>query len=160
MKASSTTGVLPLLLEDIEVGLELESEATTVDEDEIRTFAERWDPQVFHVDPEAGRASIFGGLVACSAHVFSIQSRLAHRLSPPFLVLAGLGARELRFENPVRPGDRLVLRARVVAKRVARRGDRGVVEQELRIVNQRGETAMRMLGSVLVAGRAYSEVAS
>jgi acyl dehydratase len=144
----------PLLFEDIAVGLALESPVFCVEADEIRSFAERWDPQPFHVDPEAARDSVFGGLVACSAHVFSIQSRLAHRLRPTFAVLAGLGAREMRFEHAVRPGDRLVLLSRVLEKRVSRsRGDRGVVGQELRVVNQRGEIAMRMLGSVLVARR-------
>jgi acyl dehydratase len=154
MNTALPSGVDPLRFEEIELGLELQSEPFTVEADEIRRFAERWDPQPFHVDPEAGRTSVFGGLVACSAHIFSIQSRLAHRLSPTYSVLAGLGARELRFENPVRPGDRLTLHSRVVAKRLASRGDRGIVEQELRLVNQRGETAMRMLGSVLVAGGA------
>ena len=67
------------------VGTFVLSEAAIID------FASAWDPQPFHTDPEAARASVFGGLVASSAHLFAICTRLFFDHADPIRVVAMLG---------------------------------------------------------------------
>ena len=65
--------------EDIELGVEHEVGRHTPSRDEIIRFARQWDPQPFHVDEEAARASVFGGLSASSCHTYSISSLIFSR---------------------------------------------------------------------------------
>ena len=58
--------------DDHVVGAEMTCASHAVSADEIKEFAGRWDPQPWHVDEEAAASSVFGGLTACSAHIFSI----------------------------------------------------------------------------------------
>lgn len=141
--------------EDLQVGdLARSAESFEVLRDEVVAFARRWDPQPFHTDERKARESIFGGLTACAAHVFAIQSRLACALEPRFALLAGLGNDGFELSAPVRPGDRLGLVRRVTGKRASRsKPDRGIVEIELELVNERGEVAFRSRGRIMVARR-------
>ena len=65
--------------EDIEVGETIEVGRHAVSREEIIRFAEQWDPQPFHIDEEAARDSIFGGLSASSCHTYSISSLIFSR---------------------------------------------------------------------------------
>jgi acyl dehydratase len=151
----STPAVAVAYLEDLAVGDEAWSAETfEVLRDEIVAFARRWDPQPFHVDEAAARDSIFGGLMASSAHLFAIQCRLALTVDPLLAVLAGLGNDGLELLLPTRPGDRLRLQRRIVGKRESKtKPDRGIVRIGHEIVNQRGEVVCRALGRVMVARR-------
>jgi len=142
-------------LEDLVVGDEAWSAETfELERDEIVAFARRWDPQPFHLDEEAAKASIFGGLTASSAHLFAIQCRLALTVDPLLAVLAGLGNDGLELLLPTRPGDRLRLLRRVVSKRESKtKPDRGIVQIGHEIVNQHGEVVCRALGRIMVARR-------
>ena len=144
-----------LHFEDLQVGDQARSAETfEVQRDEIVAFAQRWDPQPFHTDERAARESIFGGLSACAAHVFAIQSRLACAMEPGLALLAGLGNDGFELSAPVRPGDRLQLVRRITGKRASRsKPDRGIVEVEMDLVNQRGEVAFRSRGRIMVARR-------
>ena len=144
-----------LYFEDLQVGDAARSaESFEVRRDEVVDFARRWDPQPFHVDERAAEQSIFGGLTACAAHVFAIQSRLAASVEPRWALLAGLGNDGFDLLAPVRPGDRLELVRRVTGKRASRsKPDRGIVEIEVELVDQRGEVAFRARGRVMIARR-------
>lgn len=75
---------------------------------EILEFAERWDPQPYHTDPEAAEASVFGGLVASGMHTLLALVRAEHdAVLGHTAAAAGVGIDRLRFLAPVRPGERL-----------------------------------------------------
>ena len=76
--------------EDIEVDARLESPWVVVSAEDIVSFAEAWDPHPFHLSVDAGERSIFGGLAACAAHIFALQSRLTHDLPAQAALVAGL----------------------------------------------------------------------
>ncbi|MEO5575808.1 MAG: MaoC family dehydratase [Gaiellaceae bacterium] len=135
-----------LFLEDFEPGEVLELGSHTVSEEEILAFARQWDPQPFHVDPEAAKDSVFGGLIASGWHTGSLWMRLYvdatlgradSRGSP--------GIEELRWLAPVRPGDTLSGRLTVLETTPsASRFDRGTVRIRGEMVNQDGVTVMSM----------------
>ncbi len=141
--------------EDIEVGSRFESPWHTITAEEIVCFARDWDPYPFHVDAEAAADSFFGGLTACAAHLFALQSRLAHDLLDDVALLAGLGGEGMNLLAAVRPGDRLQLVRTYTDKRPSRsRTDRGVVGIEHTLENLEGEVVYRTQGKILVARRA------
>ena len=96
--------------------------------EDIIAFARVWDPQPFHVDAKVARQSPFGGLVASSAHLFAIVTRLFHDHEDRIQVRAMLGKDKLRLPNPGRAGDTLCYHTRCIGKREsARRRQLGIV---------------------------------
>lgn len=129
--------------EDYRPGLVLEFGAATVSAEEIVEFGRRFDPQPFHVDAEAAARSPFGGLIASGWHTGGLMMRelVEHYLSPASLGSPGLD--ELRWLQPVRPGDRLTVRVTVLqARRSQTKPDRGLVRSLLEVLNQRREVVM------------------
>ena len=86
---------------------------------EIIAFAKTWDPQPFHTDVEAAEHSPFGGLVASSAHLFAICTRLFFDHHDRIDVLAMLGKDKLRLPGPARAGTTLTYRTRCIGKRAS-----------------------------------------
>lgn len=143
-----------LYLEDYFAGRRSRSPHYHVRREEIIEFARRWDPQPFHVDEESARASVHGGLIACSAHIFAIFCHLSNGLPEKTAALAGLGFDEMRLLRPVRPGDVLHLESECVETRRSRsRPDRGVVRSRARLVNQRGEDVFSVISTFLIRAR-------
>ena len=95
--------------------------------EDIVTFARVWDPQPFHTDAEAAAHSPFGGLVASSAHLFAICTRLFFDHEDRIDVLAMLGKDKLRLPNAARAGTTLTYRTRCTAKRESSRPTRGII---------------------------------
>jgi len=140
--------------EDLDIGATAVSRPYDVAEEEIIAFARQFDPRPFHVDRDAAAASIFGGITASSAHIFSIATRLTIELAPWFRVLAAMGFDETRFPNPVRPNDRLVFTIRVDNKRISQsRTDRGIVHCIGTLCNHKHEIVMERGATLLVARR-------
>ena len=111
-----------------------------VTEEEIISMAQKWDPQPFHVDPVAAKASIFGGLVASSAHAFPIYVWLGQQGERKVAAISALGFDKLRFLSPIRPGDTLRYEYSCLEKRrSASRPFAGIVCCEGRLYNQRDE---------------------
>lgn len=109
-------------------------------EEEIISMATKWDPQPFHVDPVAAKESIFGGLVASSAHAFPIFVYLGQQSGKKVAAISALGFDKIRFSAPMRPGDELRYEYCCLEKRVS--GSRpyaGVVCCEGRLINQHDE---------------------
>lgn len=144
-----------LHFEDVEPGLRLESPFYTVERDEIVRFARDWDPYDFHLDEAAAERSIFGGLCACTAHIFAISSRLSHELPGELAMVAGLGGDGLQLLAPVRAGDRVRLVRRFTKTRASRsRPEVGIVTIEDTLESEDGRAVFRTSGSMLVARRA------
>lgn len=131
--------------EDYSPGATYDCGTVSVDEDEILSFAKSFDPQPFHVDPDAAARGPFGGLIASGWHTAALVMRqlVDHYLS----AVGGLpspGIDELRWPNPVRPGDTLRVQATVADKRRSNsRPDRGIVTTAIEAVNQDGQPVMR-----------------
>ena len=143
-----------LYFEDIEVGDSRRAGPYFVSKAEIIQFAKQYDPRPFHIDEEAAARSVFAGLSASAAHTFAIYIFLTDKLQPPIHALAGLGYDELRLPNPVRPGDDLELESITVEKRESKsKPDRGTLRNQIHLRNQKGETVLQCIGSVLVAKR-------
>ena len=129
-----------------------------VEEAEMISFASRFDPQPFHTDPEAGKRSIYGGLIASGWHSASLMMRLFvdHYLSH-VASLGSPGVDELKWLKPVRPGDTLALRITVSeTKRSRSKPDRGIVYSYVEALNQKEEIVMTMKALNFIACRDLS----
>jgi acyl dehydratase len=126
-----------------------------VEADEIISFAKRFDPQSFHVDPEAAKRTPFGGLIASGWHTSALMMRLSfeHYLSH-VASLGSPGIDELRWPKPVRPGDTLSLRVTVLKAVPSRsKPDRGVVTSLIEVLNQANEVVMSLKAINLILRR-------
>jgi len=133
--------------EDFEPGQVYELGSHTVTEQEILDFARQWDPQPFHVDPEAAKSSPFGGLIASGWHTGSMWMRLfVDSLLSGAAALGSPGIEELRWLAPVRPGDMLSGRLVVLETSPSQRNpSRGTIRSRGEMVNQDGVTVMAMV---------------
>ena len=130
--------------EDYVPGQVHEFGSIAVTEDEVVSFASRYDPQPFHTDRDAAQRTQFGGLIASGWQTAGWMMRLVvdHYLSH-VASLASPGLDELRWTQPVRPGDTLSVRATIVETRAsASKPDRGLVRTLFEVLNQRGEVVM------------------
>jgi acyl dehydratase len=139
--------------EDYVPGSTYEFGSILVEEEEIIAFAKRYDPQIFHTDPFAARNSIYGGLIASGWHTAALAMRLLvdHYVSHT-ACLGSPEADKLRWLKPVRPGDRLSVRVRVLETRCsASKPDRGIVRSSVEVLNQDREVVMsRMSVSIML----------
>ncbi len=119
--------------------------SVSVSEDEIVSFARQFDPQPFHVDPGAAARGPFGGLIASGWHTAALVMRqLVDHYLPEEASLGSPGLDEMRWPDPVRPGDTLRVRASVVeTRRSLSKPDRGIMKTAIEAVNQDGRTVMR-----------------
>jgi acyl dehydratase len=132
--------------EDFEEGQVVELGAHTVTEEEILDFARRWDPQPFHVDPDAARESVFGGLIASGWHTGSLWMRMyVDSLLDGTASMGSPGIEELRWLAPVRPGDTLTGTLTVLETTPSERdATRGTVRIRAEMTNGDGVVVMRM----------------
>ncbi|MBY0570841.1 MAG: MaoC family dehydratase [Burkholderiaceae bacterium] len=120
----------------------------TVTEEEIIHFAQQFDPQSFHVDKDAAKASIFGGVIASGWHTCSMIMRM---VVDGFIAdsssMGSPGVDEVRWILPVRPGDTLTVSAETVSvKPSTSKPDRGVVNTVWKAVNQNGQLVCTING--------------
>ena len=142
--------------EDFAVGKMLDVGSRTVTAEEIVAFATQFDPQPFHVDADAAKASIYGGLIASGWHTVALVMRM---MCDSYLLDAtsagSPGVDQLRWLKPVRAGD--TIRAQLVTTDVrasTSKPDRGIVGSEWRVYNQHDELVMTMRGMGLFLRRA------
>ena len=140
-----------LYLEDLSPGQRFASASLELDADAIREFAARYDPQPFHLDHEAARSTLFGGLAASGWHTASLTMRLL--VNSDFKLVGGLigaGIDELRWPRPTRPGDRLSVEVEVLEITPSQsKPERGMVRVLITTSNQQGETVQSCIGRVL-----------
>ena len=140
--------------DDYQAGTVEEYGAITVSEEEILEFARRYDPQPFHIDPEAARRSPYGGLIASGWHTSALMMRM---LTEHYLGASSLGSPgidELRWPAPVRPGDTLNLRVSILETRLSRsKPDRGILRSRVQVVNQDGAIVLDATAVNLIAVR-------
>jgi acyl dehydratase len=134
-----------LYFEDFYVGQRFDSVGTyKVTAAEIKEFGEKYDPQPFHLDEAAGEGSFFHGLAASGWLTAAIVMRLRVLSIKVAGGMIGAGAEEMRWTEPVRPGDTLRTEIEVVGVRHAKkRKEYGVVTTTTKAINQREQVVMR-----------------
>ena len=127
--------------EEWEIGAEFESPARTVTEADIVQFAGlSGDYNPLHINEEYCKTTIFGGRIAHGPLVYAIAAGLLFQLHLyDDTLIAFLGFEDLRFTKPVKPGDTIHARVKVLEKTETSRADRGVMKRQLQVFNQRGE---------------------
>ena len=130
-----------MYFEDFEPGQSFRTGTRTLTEAEIIAFASQWDRQEFHLDAEAAKESIYGGLIASGWHTLLIAFDLVVEAAVWTDSSQGSpGMEEVRWLKPVRPGDTLSVEFSVVSATPSRsRADRGYVVWDHRVLNQEGE---------------------
>lgn len=134
--------------EDFPVGHQMDFGGMPVDREAVIAFARQFDPQPFHVDEEAAKASLFGGLCASGWHTCAMAMRMmcdGYLLEAASLGSPGIDA--LRWLQPVFPGDTLRLRMQVLAARpMASKPHVGLVRSQWTMFNQHDAPVMTMEG--------------
>jgi len=115
-----------------------------VEEEEVLKFARRYDPQLFHINAEAAKKSPYKGLIASGWQTCSFVLReLVEHYFSPVSSLGSPGIDELRWILPVRPGDKLMVRATTIETKLSRsKPDRGIVRTFIEAINQQQEVVM------------------
>lgn len=147
--------------EDFTPGLTFNTAGVTVTESQIVDFALKFDPQPFHLDAEAAKQTIFGGLIASGFHTMALTFRLYVQMN--VLGAASLGSPgldEVRWLKPVRPGDTIRVAVEVLDVVPSRsKPNRGVVVVQYTTLNQWGEPVMTIKAKQLMARRPEAEPA-
>jgi acyl dehydratase len=145
---------MTIYFEDLAVGDTWKSDGYEVTESEIIEFAEQYDPQWFHTDPErAAEESIYGSLIAAGFHTAAISTRLfVDCFLSETATLGGKGIDKLRWHEPVRPGDRLSIRAEILELEPETES-RGLARIRIETSNQDGEVTLSMIPLVMFARR-------
>ena len=127
-----------------------------VDEERIKSFAAEFDPQPFHLDDAAARATLFRGLAASGWHTAAVTMRLL--VDNEFQLAGGIigaGFDELRWPLPVRPGDTLRVECEVLEVRPSKsRPEQGLVKLRTTTFNQNDQPVQISVGNLVVPRRA------
>jgi acyl dehydratase len=142
-------------LEDFAAGQSYRSGRLRVEEQRVKSFAAEFDPQPFHLDADAARGSIFGGLAASGWHTAAMTMRLLVESEfKPAGGIIGAGFDEFRWPAPVRPGDELHLDIEVLEVRPSKsRPSQGMVKVRTTTRNQKGEAVQVSVGNLVVPRR-------
>ncbi|MCU6618207.1 MaoC family dehydratase [Achromobacter mucicolens] len=141
----------PLIyLEDLSVGDVFVSKTHALDAAQIIDFASQFDPQPFHLDPEAARDTLFQGLAASGWHTAALTMKLLVESFPVARGVIGAGA-ELAWPLPTRPDDVVKVTSTVLSITPSRsKPDRAIVVVESITSNQRDEALQKLTSKVVV----------
>ncbi len=145
----------PLYFDDLKIGDTFQTATHVLDVEQLKAFAQQFDPQPFHLDEVAARDSMFGGLAASGWHTAAVTMRLLVTSGPPLVNgIVGAGG-EIEWKAPTRPGDVLHVRSEVIALTPSRsRPDRGLVVMRSDTLNQSGTVLQTLTAKLMVARRA------
>jgi acyl dehydratase len=122
----------------------------SVSEAEIIEFASRYDPQWFHTDPQRAAASRWQGLIASGWHTCSIamQMLVTHVLADSESI-GSPGLEQIKWPNPLRPGEEVELRVEVLQTRLSSSGKMGIVRWRWVLATSVGVTVLDLIGTSL-----------
>lgn len=147
-----TTGP-KIYFEDIELDNRKELGSFYVAKDDVINFALEWDPQPFHTDEEAAKASLYGGLTGSSIHMLAVLSKKVSQNSGNLAALANLSTR-YDMPTPMRVDDTLFFHSMATEKRLSKsREGVGIVSFHSTATNQRDEIVMQHYSTVMMACR-------
>ena len=139
--------------EEIEIGRVLQTDPVEINAGAIRIFAEKFDPQPYHLDREAGEASLFGGLCASGWHITAVMMKLvSDELEKQHIPL--LGSNEvnwLDWHKPVFDGDSIYANVDITAKKMpAKSSDHGLIECDISVKNQNKIKVMSLSADLMI----------
>ena len=140
--------------EDITLDAVHTSRPYAISEDEIIRYASEWNPEPYHIDPQAAAKNRIGRIFASGPHLIAICTKLTNEKRPRPASVAGLGWDTLRFTTPVFGGD--TLRVAIAAqskRRSASRPDVGIVVYALRLFNQHDQDVLTYTVTTMVECR-------
>ena len=142
-------------LDDLHVGQRFTSGIHAIDAEQIKAFAAQFDPQPFHLDDEAAKATLFDGLAASGWHTVAITMRLLVKSGLPLEGgIIGSGG-TIEWPQPTRPGDVLTVESEVMELNPSRsRPDRGMATVRSQTRNQHGEVVQVITMRLVVPRRA------
>jgi acyl dehydratase len=147
--------------EDFTPGMMIEHGPRRVTREEIVAFAAEFDPQPMHLDEEAARNSILGGLAASGWHTCCLLMRMA---CDGFVLdsssMGAPGVDEVKWLKPLRPGTHITLRTTVLETRTSKnRPEMGLVKALMEVLDDEGGQIMTLTTSMLMGRRVAAEVA-
>ena len=144
-----------IFLDDLEAGQVYQLGSRTLSEKEIVAFAEHYDPQPFHIDPEAAAETIYGGVIASGWQTACVFMRLfVDGLLSRSAAMGSPGLDELRWLKPVRPGDELEAKVEVLETRPSRsKPDRGLAKLRCVVADRSGAEVLTFVANVLFQKR-------
>lgn len=144
--------------EDVPLGYHSEIGRWQLSTEEVVTFAKQWDPLPFHIDEVAAEASVFGGLVASSLHIFAICTRLFFDHEDQIQTMAMLGKDKIRLSQPARATDLLIYTTACIEhKSSASKPDRGIITLADTVTREDGNVVMTQEVTLMVKTRPAPE---
>ena len=143
-----------LYLDDFQVGQKFGSGRLRVETNQIKAFAAEFDPQPFHLDEEAAKNSLFGGLAASGWHTAALTMRLI--VTSDFKPAGGVigASNEISWTKPVRPGDELRTESEVLEVRPSKsRPEQGLIKVRTTTLNQNEEPVQVLVANLIVPRR-------
>lgn len=143
---------------DFQAGQVLEIGQCTVTESEIVEFAQRYDPQPFHMDKQAAEQSRWKGLIASGFHTCSLAMRMmVDNVLQGSESIGSPGLEFVTWPRPVRPGNQLSLRARVLETQLSKSGRMGSVRWQWMLLNEDGEQVLVLIATSLFSLRSTEQ---
>ena len=140
--------------EDLVVSDTLRIGEWLVSAEECVGFAERCEPQPYHLSESAGRGSLYGRMTVCSLFLFAVCTRLFFDYEKPLAVVAMLGKDNVSLPNPAYPGDRLEYKTQCTDSRLSKsRPDTGIVTLSDRLCADGGRVVLRQDVKLLISRR-------
>ncbi|EDP61586.1 hypothetical protein BAL199_07868 [alpha proteobacterium BAL199] len=141
--------------EDYKAGDTLDLGSFDVTREEIVEFAQKYDPFPFHIDDEAAKATVFGGIISSGWLTALVWLRLMHKNFVCYeTVLGSPGHEEMVWPTPVRPGDRLTGTVEIKESRVSKsKPDLGFVRYTAKLTNQNNDEVFMTTSTLIVKSR-------
>ena len=138
--------------EDYIIGQIYKTSSAFIDAMAIRAFAEKYDPQPHHLNEEAGRKTMVGGLVASGWQTAALTMKLLVESDfTPERGFIGAGFDELSWPNPLRPNDEIYATAEVLSTRISKsRPSYGILKVRIDTYNQKNELVQKQLVNLFV----------
>lgn len=151
---STLSSTAPCYLDDLQPGRRFTSGDFTLTEAALKAFAAEFDPQPFHLDDEAAKATLFGGLAASGWHTAALTMKLMVAGGLPLAGgIIGMGG-ELAWPKPTRAGDVLHVECEILEVTPSKsKPDRGVVTARAETKNQHGDVLQRAVYKLMVPRR-------
>lgn len=144
--AEDTLKFIPF--ESFEVGQVQEFGAYEVTKDEVIEFASKYDAQFFHLDEEAAKKSLFGGLCASGWHTCAMtMAMMVENMDKAGRSLGSPGIDSLRWLKPVYPGEVLSVRMEVLELTASKSRPIGFVKSKVTVLNQDGVPVMEFISN-------------